>query len=148
MRVYTNIPLEHPCLKELGKAIGKRNIVWKEIPAAISCNLKEQFRTLKRWSGFFAEERVSFIVVSIDYDFEGHVDHSDLYSGKFTYCENLCVVGFLPDVGLFERRKEKTRTNLDSREGGYDYVPRKECLDVLFGYLKDLIPRAERGESC
>lgn len=140
MRIYTNIPLDHPCLKELEKSLAKRGIIWKTVPVS-SYNFQEQFREMMAISSFFTEESIAFLVVGIKYEFEEPVDHNDLYSGNFTYCENLVFAGFMPHLGLFENKKKKTRTGLSSRMGGLDYIPEEKWLNTLFSQLKELVPQ-------
>lgn len=138
MRVYTNIPMTSSTLAEARRLLQLRNITWIDFLPDKFYYMDEKFNQMRTLEKFLAREKIPFIAIGASYTMEGHVDRSDLYSGRFTYTENLLVIGYTKKLGSFNKTFA-VRTQIPSREVGYSHFPKVgDELDTFLNNLRNI----------
>ncbi len=102
MHVYTNIPSRKDLLTHAKKLLGEQRITWRRHPSVtVNHPVSDQYDAIMKSREILIAEKIGFIIFTVSYEMEGHVDRSDLYRGNFTYSENLSVSGFTKKLGEF-----------------------------------------------
>ncbi len=102
MRIYTNIPPRKDLLDHAKKLLGEQRVTWSRHPSVnVNHPVPDQYNAIMKSREILVAEKIGFIVFTVSYKMEGHVDRSDLYNGHFTNSENLSISGYTKKLGEF-----------------------------------------------